>query len=99
MSGSGMLCASVDTHKDKHVLCVLDAMGRSGLQRGVSGRQGLIRIARRGDAESCGVSIMEVLRPKRDKRCSGSGGDPLEVCQNGDFRNDKVACQEEAKER
>ena len=29
---------------------VLDAMGRSGLQRGVSGRQGRIRIARRGDS-------------------------------------------------
>ena len=50
MSGSGTLCASVDTHKDKHVLCVLDVMSRSGLQRGVSGRQGLIRIARRGDS-------------------------------------------------
>ncbi|RRF99756.1 MAG: hypothetical protein DUD39_02670 [Coriobacteriaceae bacterium] len=107
---------------------MLDAMGRSGLQRGVSGRQGLIRIARRGDAESHGVAVMEVLRPKRDKRrrsrqrhtgakvegwpgrggkgprackrdmradvdgCiqrrqvparSGSGGDPLEVCQGG----------------
>ena len=31
MSGSGTLCASVDTHKDNHVLCVLDVMGRSGL--------------------------------------------------------------------
>ncbi|MFC2647738.1 MAG: hypothetical protein ACFNZW_07215 [Coriobacteriaceae bacterium] len=50
MSGSGTLCASIDTHKDKYVLCVLDAMSRSGLQRGVSGRQGLIRIARRGDS-------------------------------------------------
>jgi len=72
MSGSGTLCAGVDTHKDNHVLCMLDAMGRSGLQRGVSGRQGLIRIARRGDAESYGVSIMEVLRPKQDKRRRGS---------------------------
>ena len=84
-------------HKDKHVLCMLDAMGRSGLQWGVSGRQGLIRIARRGDAESYGVAVMEVLRPKRDKRRRGSGGDPLEVCQNGDFRNDEVACQKDAK--
>ena len=31
MSGSGTLCAGVDTHKDNHVLCVLDAMSRSGL--------------------------------------------------------------------
>ena len=50
MSDSGTLCTSVDTHKDNHVLCVLDAMGRSGLQRRVSGRQGRIRIARRGDS-------------------------------------------------
>ena len=65
---------------------------------------------------------MEVLRPKRDKRCRGSskndaigaeagkgtpvlksrdssGGDPFEVRQDRNFRNDEVACQEEAEER
>ena len=98
MEGTPVVYAGIDTHKEAHVLCVLDAMGRSDLQRGVSGRQDLIRIARRGDAESCGGSIMEVLRPKRDKRCRGSRGDPLEVCQGGNFRNDEVACQEEAEE-
>jgi transposase len=72
MEGTSVVYADIDTHKEAHVLCVLDAMGRSDLQRGVSGRQGRIRIARRGDAESYGVAIMEVLRPKRDKRHRGS---------------------------
>ena len=50
MEGTPVVYAGIDTHKEAHVLCVLDAMGRSDLQRGVSGRQGLIRIARRGDS-------------------------------------------------
>ena len=82
MEGTSVVYAGIDTHKEAYVLCVLDAMGRSDLQRGVSGRQGLIRIARRGDAESCGVAIMEVLRPKQDKRRRGSSKKRCNRCHS-----------------
>ena len=162
MTDGGLAClvperfALASTHTRTTMCYVLDAMGRSGLQGGVFGRQGRIRIARRGDSgmrnravspswRSCGRNKIRgagapakndaigatagkgtpvpkvegrVGRGSKDPRTcerdmranvdgciqrrqvparSGSGGDPLEVCQGGNFRNDEVTCQKDAK--
>jgi transposase len=73
MEGTSVVYAGIDTHKDKHVLCVLDAMGRSGLQRGVSGRQGLIRIARRGNSGMQNRAVSPSWRPCGPSATRGAG--------------------------
>ena len=97
MGFEATLVAGVDTHKDSHVLCVLDGLGRKvheGVYPATAG--GYDEISRAiGPADGCmvvgiegtcsfgaglsarlshlGYNVVEVLRPKRDKRRRGSG--------------------------
>lgn len=88
--------AGVDTHKDKHVLCLLDGLGRKTfVGEFPADAEGYDALARAiGDPGACpvvgiegtasfgagltarlqnlGFNVMEVLRPKRDKRRKGT---------------------------
>ncbi|MDJ1651882.1 MULTISPECIES: IS110 family transposase [Gordonibacter] len=87
--------AGVDTHKDVHVLCVLDPLGRKIFEESFTAdRSGYDALAQAlGDPKKCavvaiegtasygsgltkrltelGFKVVEVLRPKRDKRRRG----------------------------
>lgn len=95
-TGTTAVVAGVDTHKDTHVLCILDSLGRkigeAAFPATAEGYRGLARAI--GDPGSClvvgvegtcsfgagltthllesGFNVVEVLRPKRDKRRRGS---------------------------
>jgi len=73
MEGTSVVYAGIDTHKKAYVLCVLDAMGRSDLQRGVSGRQGRIRIARRGDSGMRNRAVSPSWRSCGRNKIRGAG--------------------------
>ena len=96
MEGTSVVYAGIDTHKEAHVLCVLNALGRlvyeGGFAADGAGYRSLTHTI--GDAGRCalvgiegtalygagicsylcerGYTVMEILRPKRDKRRRGS---------------------------
>ena len=93
------VAAGVDTHKDEHVLCVIDALGRKVREGAFPATPGGYRelAGAIGDPAGClvvgvegtcsfgaglaarlaesGFNVVEVLRPKRDKRRRSSGKD------------------------
>ena len=96
MSDVVPVVAGVDTHKDVHVLCVLDGLGRQVFTGSFQANEdGYNKIAAAiGDPKDCivvgiegtasygaglarrltelGFEVVEVLRPKRDKRRRGT---------------------------
>jgi len=99
-----MVIAGVDTHKDTHVLCLLDGLGRKmsvasfsadpagydELARAIGSPEGCMVVGVEGTASygaglarrlaELGYNVVEVLRPKRDKRRPGEGkDDPLDA--------------------
>ena len=97
MGTRGRVIAGIDTHKDSHVLCLLDGLGRKILSDSFPANEtGYQRLADTiGNPENCIVvgmegtasfgaglnaylaamdyKVVEVLRPKRDKRIKGKG--------------------------
>lgn len=95
-TGTTTVVAGVDTHKDAHVLCVLDALGRKideaafpataegyrDLARAIGDPGGCLVVGVEGTCSfgagltahllESGFNVVEVLRPKRDKRRRGS---------------------------
>lgn len=101
MEDEMIVVAGVDTHKDKHVLCVLDELGRKvregSFPATAKGYDELAAVI--GPSSSCrvvgvegtcsfgagltsrlqelGYDVVEVLRPKQDKRRKGSSKNDL----------------------
>lgn len=91
------IIAGVDTHKDRHVLCLLDGIGRKVFSASYpADKCGYVQLAEAIGNPSCclvvgvegtasfgaglsthlismGYPVVEVLRPKRDKRRKGKG--------------------------
>lgn len=95
-TGTLSVAAGVDTHKDVHVLCVIDALGRKvregafpatpngyrDLADAIGGPGGCLVVGVEGTCSfgagltahllDSGFNVVEVLRPKRDKRRRGT---------------------------
>lgn len=96
MEGLSVVYAGIDTHKEKHVLCVLDTLGKVVYRGAFAADAAGCRLLADaiGDASRCavvgiegtasygagicshlqerGYNVVEVLRPKRDKRRKGA---------------------------